>query len=213
MSRRTDSDSSENEDLRASSESDSELFERAQNGDTEAFERIVARFRDRVYRLAYGMMKNETDAEEVVQDAFLNLFRSLPTFRADSSPGTWIYRVAANSALMRLRTKRRKPLVSLDDLPQGQRARTLGESIAPPGAWARDPGDKLLNDELGKHVFDAIEGLPEKYRLVLLLRDVEGLSNEEVAESLGLTIPTVKSRLHRSRLYVRDKVDAYLKKK
>ncbi|MEO1483838.1 MAG: sigma-70 family RNA polymerase sigma factor [Myxococcota bacterium] len=213
MSRRSPPEPPESEGPSDSAESDIALFERAQGGDYGAFESIVKRFRDRVYRLAYGMMKNETDAEEVVQDAFLNLFRSLPTFRADSSPGTWIYRVAANSALMRLRTKRRKPLLSLDDLPPTQQNRTLGESIAPPGAWARDPGDKLLNDELSKHVFEAIEGLPEKYRLVLLLRDVEGLSNEEVAESLGLTVPTVKSRLHRSRLHVRDKVDAYLKKK
>lgn len=192
--------------------SDMELFKAAQDGDYQAFEAIVKRFQDRVHRLAFGMTKNETDAEEVVQDAFLNLFRSLPTFRADSSPGTWIYRIAANSALMRLRTKRRKPLLSIEDVPAGQRS-SLGESLEAPGSWARDPADTLLNRELGGHVFEAVDALPEKYRLVLLLRDVEGLSNEEVAETLGLTVPTVKSRLHRSRLYVRDKVDEYLKKK
>ncbi len=196
-----------------SEKSDHQLFREAQQGDYSAFETIVKRFHDRIHRLAYGMTKNETDAEEVVQDTFLNLFRSLPTFRADSSPSTWVYRIAANSALMRLRTKRRKPLLSIEDVPTQSRDRTLGESIQTPGSWARDPIDTLLTQELGDHVYKAIEDLPQKYRMVLLLRDVEGLSNEEVAETLGLTVPTVKSRLHRSRLHVRDKVDEYFKKK
>lgn len=192
--------------------SDLQLFKEAQLGDYSAFETIVKRFHERIYRLAYGMTKNEAEAEEVVQDTFLNLFRSLPTFRADASPSTWVYRIAANSALMRLRTKRRKPLLSVEDVSMSQRDPTLGESIQTPGSWARDPIDTLLTQELGDHVYAAIEELPQKYRMVLLLRDVEGLSNEEVAETLGLTVPTVKSRLHRSRLYVRNKVDEYFKK-
>lgn len=194
-------------------ESDMALFKAAQRGDDAAFEMIVRSFRERVYRLVFGMTKHETDAEEVVQDTFLNLFRSLPLFRADSSPSTWVYRIAANSALMRLRTKRRKPLVSVEDVSLTQRDPALGESIQTPGSWVRDPVHKALDRELREHIFDAIDELPQKYRMVLLLRDVEGLSNEEVAETLGLTVPTVKSRLHRSRLHVRDKVDEYSKKK
>jgi RNA polymerase sigma-70 factor (ECF subfamily) len=191
---------------------DLELFHAAQRGNYEAFEQIVKKYHDRVYRLAYGMMKSQAEAEEVVQDTFLNAFRSLASFRADSKPSTWIYRIAANSALMRLRTRRRKPLLSLDEVPNGASVNGNVESITPPGAWSRQPDEKLLTAELGKHIDRAVDELPEKYRLVLLLRDVEGLSNEEVASTLGLTIPTVKSRLHRSRMFVRERIEDYFRK-
>jgi RNA polymerase sigma-70 factor (ECF subfamily) len=191
---------------------DLELFRAAQKGNYEAFEQIVKKYHDRVYRLAYGMMKSQAEAEEVVQDTFLNAFRSLASFRADSKPSTWIYRIAANSALMRLRTRRRKPLLSLDEVPNGASVNGNVESIAPPGAWSRQPDEKLLTAELGKYIDRAVDELPEKYRLVLLLRDVEGQSNEEVATTLGLTIPTVKSRLHRSRMFVRERIEDYFRK-
>lgn len=204
-----DGDRQQREDAR----SDLELFLAAQKGDYPAFEEIVHRYHDRVFRLAYGMTKSESDAEEVVQDTFLNVFRSLPSFRAAASPGTWIYRVAANSALMRLRTKRRKPLLSLEDVPAADRSEDITRSLTPPGDWSRQPDEKLLTRELGDLIDRAVDALPEKYRLVLLLRDVEGLSNEEVAATLGLTIPTVKSRLHRSRMCVRERLEEYFRSK
>lgn len=192
----------------AGGRTDLELIEAAKVGDYQPFEELVRRYHDRVYRLAFGMMKSELEAEEVVQDTFLNLFRSLATFRADSAPGSWIFRIAANSALMRLRTKRRKPLLSIDDVVASG-ADTRPKAVWPAGEWSRQPEEKLLSRELAHQLEDAIERLPEKYRLVLLLRDVEGLNNEEVAETLGLTLPTVKARLHRSRLFVRDELDRY----
>lgn len=201
-----------NQDTNQGQQTDLDLFHAAQRGDYDAFEQIVRRFHDRVYRLAYGMTKNQTEAEEVVQDTFLNVFRSLASFRADSSPSTWIYRVAANSALMRLRTKRRKPLLSLDEVPNGASTNGNVESLTPPGAWSRQPDEKLLTKELGTIIDAAVDQLPEKYRLVLLLRDVEGLSNEDVASTLGLTLPTVKSRLHRSRMFVRERLEDYFRK-
>src|SRR4051812_6853917 len=94
---------------------DATLFSSAQAGDFAAFETVVGRYHERVYRLALGMMHNSHDAEEVVQDTFLNVFRALGSFKNESSPGTWIYRVAVNAALMRLRQKRRKPLLSIED--------------------------------------------------------------------------------------------------
>jgi RNA polymerase sigma-70 factor (ECF subfamily) len=191
---------------------DRDLVRAAQGGDYEAFEEIVRRYHDRVFRLAYGMTKSDSEAEEVVQDTFLNVFKNLRSFRADSAPGSWIYRVAANSALMRLRTKRRKPLLSVEDLPAAENGGTEG-GLWPVGAWARQPEDKLLSQELQTRLETAIAHLPEKYRLVLLLRDVEGLNNEEVADTLGLTVPTVKARLHRSRMFVRDEIDRYFKQK
>jgi RNA polymerase sigma-70 factor, ECF subfamily len=158
------------------------------------------------------MMKSSAEAEEVVQDTFLNVFRKLDSFRSDSAPGSWIYRIAANSALMRLRTKRRKPLLSIEDVPPGFENGGL-KALWPVGDWTRQPEEKLLDKELLRHLEEAIERLPEKYRLVLLLRDVEGLNNEEVAEALGVTLPTVKARLHRSRMFVRGELDDYFKEK
>jgi len=187
---------------------DLQLMQAAQSGDYPAFEELVRRFHDRVYRLAFGMTKSEQDAEEVVQDTFLNAFRSLQSFRHDSAPGSWIFRIAANGALMKLRTKRRKPLLSIEDMPSPSDDRRK-RAIWPVGEWSRQPEEKLLSRELAGHIEDAIERLPEKYRLVLLLRDVEGLNNEQVADALGLTLPTVKARLHRSRLFIRDELDRY----
>lgn len=191
---------------------DLELFHAAQRGNYEAFEQIVKKYYHRVYRLAYGMTKSQAEAEEVVQDTFLNAFRSLSSFRADSKPNTWVYSIAVNSALMRLRTQRRKPFLSLDEVPNGASINGNVASITPPGAWSRQPDEKLLTAELGKHIDHAVDELPEKYRLVLLLRETEGLSNDEVASILGLTIPTVKSRLHRSRMFVRERIEDYFRK-
>jgi RNA polymerase sigma-70 factor (ECF subfamily) len=187
---------------------DLELMDAAQASDYQAFEELVRRYHDRVYRLAYGMTKSAQDAEEVVQDTFLNAFKSLSTFRRDSAPGSWIFRIAANSALMRLRTKRRKPFLSIEDIPGGAEDKRK-RAVWPVSEWSRQPEEKLLSSELAHHIEDAIERLPEKYRLVLLLRDVEGLNNVQVADALGLTLPTVKARLHRSRLFIRDELDRY----
>ncbi|MBC7794895.1 MAG: sigma-70 family RNA polymerase sigma factor [Clostridia bacterium] len=200
-----------NQETSRSSVTDLDLFHGAQRGDYDAFEEVVRRFHDRVYRLAFGMTKNQTEAEEVVQDTFLNVFRSIKSFRADSSPGTWIYRVTANSALMRLRTKSRKPLLSLEEVPNGASVNGNLDFLTPPNAWSRQPDEKLLTKELVSVIDAAVDLLPEKYRLVLLLRDVEGLSNDDVAQTLGLTIPTVKSRLHRSRMFVRERLEDYFR--
>ena len=188
--------------------SDIDLFAAAQAGDYGAFEAVVKRFHQRVYRLVYGLTKSVQDAEEVVQETFLNVFRGLPSFKNESAPGSWIYRIAVNAALMRLRSRKRKPLLSIEDKKPG--LDSLDEAgVWPRSNWARRPDDGLLSKELVTHVADAIERLPEKYRLVLLLRDVEGQSNEEAAHALGLTLPTTKSRLHRARLFVRHELERY----
>jgi RNA polymerase sigma-70 factor (ECF subfamily) len=194
-----------------SERSDIELVNAAKGGDYDAFEALTVRYQDRVYRLALGMTKSPQDAEEVMEEAFLNIFRNIESFRGDSSPGSWIYRVAANAALMKLRTRRRKPLLSIEDSLLAHADAERG-NINAPGPWARQPDEKLLDKELGDYITRAIEQLPEKYRMVLLLRDVEEQSNEEVARPRGLTVPTVKSRLYRSRLFVRDQLEQYFSK-
>ncbi len=201
-----------NQDIDQAATNDLDLFHAAKRGNYDAFEQIVRRYHERVYRLAFGMMKSQSDAEEVVQDTFLNAWKSLDGFRGDAKPATWIYRIAANAALMRLRGKQRKPTLSFEEVPNGASLSGEVELLGPPTAWSREPLEKLLTSELGQIIDAAVDLLPEKYRLVLLLRDVEGLSNEEVASTVGLTVPTVKSRLHRSRMFVRERIEEYFRK-
>ncbi len=201
-----------NQDTDQGATADLDLFHAAKRGNFDAFEQIVRRYSDRIYRLAFGMLKSPSDAEEVVKDTFLNAWKSIDSFRADSKPTTWIYRLAANTALTRLRTKQGRPVLGFEEVPNGASLSGEVELLGSPTAWSRQPDEKLLTTELGSVIDKAVDILPEKYRLVLLLRDVEGLSNEDVASTVGLTIPTVKSRLHRSRMFVRERLEAYFRK-
>jgi RNA polymerase sigma-70 factor (ECF subfamily) len=200
---------------------DGDLILAARAGDYGAFEVLVQRYHERVHRLAFGLTKSEAEAEEAVQETFLSLFRNLHRFEGRSALGSWLYRIAVNAVLMGMRRRRRKPLLLLEESPrEGDRASalagpfpSLSESIWPAGDWARQPEAKLLSRELGACIQAAIADLPDKYRLVLLLRDVDGQSNDEVAHTLGLTVPTVKARLHRSRLLVRQALERYFAKR
>ncbi|MBI5508334.1 MAG: sigma-70 family RNA polymerase sigma factor [Deltaproteobacteria bacterium] len=199
-------------DQTAPAATDQDLLSVARRGDYAAFEEIVRRYQDRVYRLGLGMTSQPAEAEEVVQDTFLSIFRGLASFRGDASLSSWIFRVAANASLMVLRRQRRKPHLSLEDT-RPDYADDGGGRVRMPGAWVGEPDEMILSGELKGLIEAAITGLPEKYRLVLLLKDVEGLSNDEVAQTLGLTVPTVKARLHRSRLIVREQLDDYFNKR
>jgi RNA polymerase sigma-70 factor (ECF subfamily) len=191
---------------------DEELVARARNKDFGAFEELVDRYDDKIYRLAFRFVRNETEAKEIVQDTFLSVWRKLDTFKGDAQFGSWLYRVAANAALMRLRAQRRHPEVSTEDLPidyldnYGHLPNT-GEN------WAKRPDDELQSDELRRRIQRAVDELPEIYRTVFLVRDVEGLSTEETAEVLQISIPTVKTRLHRARLALRDAITRYFDQK
>ena len=188
------------------------LVERLRSGDAAALETLMERYAPRVYRLAYGITRNQADAEEVVQDVFLNLFRKIDSFEGRSALGTWIYRVAANQALIKRRGKRFELEVALEEqLPtfladghrEGDRAWVLAD-------WSRTPEEELLAGEAQAVLDRAIESLPDHYRAVLMLRDVEGLPNDEVAEALGESVATVKSRLHRARLALREQLTRFL---
>ncbi len=186
---------------------DAALVERAKNHDDSAFEELVRRYHHTVYRLALTMTKNPRDAEEVTQETFLNLYRKLDTFRGESKFSSWLYRVTANFALMRLRKQRRQPQVLLDDLlPQFYEN---GRFEKPASDWSERADRQFENRELGEKINHAISELPEKYRIILVLRDVENLSNEEIAVTLGMSVPAVKSVLHRSRLFVREALNKY----
>lgn len=189
------------EEYVATTATDEELVHRAQQDDERAFGELVTRYESKVYSLAMKMLRNPEDAEDVLQDTFLRAYRGIKSFKGNSTFSTWVYRITANSALMRLR-KKQLPQVSIEDADE----RDAPISIAD---WAPGPVEQLLNQEMQKVMDEAIDALPAEFRQVFILRDVEEMSNAEVAEILDLTVAAVKSRLHRARLKVRNRLAQY----
>ena len=188
--------------------SEAALIARLRGRDAGALEILMERHAARVYRVAFGITRNEADAEEVVQDVFLSLFEKIGAFEERAALGTWLYRVATNSALLRRRGKRLELEVSLEDqLPtfkeDGHRA---GERSFLLADWSPSAETEVLGDETRALVRRAIDMLPPHYRAVVMLRDVEELSNEESAEILGEPVSSVKSRLHRARMALREQL-------
>lgn len=175
-------------------------------GDRAEFARLVDAYSAPIYRLGLKMLGHEQDAEDVLQNTFLNALIHLPKFEGRSSLLTWLYRIAANEALMLIRKK--KPEINLGDAETGE---NNDEELRPTQFmdWSALPEDELLSGE-GKQTLDqAIQTLPESLRIVFLLRDVEGLSIKETAETLNLTETNVKTRLLRARLFLREQLSAY----
>jgi len=183
---------------------DADLVKLAQDGDNRAFDELVKRYENKVYRLAFKILRHEDDAGEALQDAFLSAYRGLKNFKADSTFSTWLYRVATNAALMKYR-KRRDGHVSLEQ-SQSHDEDAEGLQIAD---WSALPDDELLTGELDEILSEGLDRLPDELREVFVMRDIEGLSNSDVAERLRLTVPAVKSRLHRARLQLRDRLNRY----
>lgn len=184
---------------------DDELVKLSQGGDTRAFDELVRRYRDRVYRLSYKILRHEEDAAESLQDAFLSAFRGIKNFKSESTFSTWLYRIATNASLMKYR-KRRDGMVSLDQ--SQSRDNESGEAMQLPD-WSTQPLEELLDSELDTVLREGVDLLPEDDREVFVKRDIVGLSNQEVAEELGLTVAAVKSRLHRARMKLRDRLNRY----
>jgi len=181
------------------------LLERLREGEEAAFEELVRSQGGRMLSVAKRMLRNEDDAQDAVQDAFLSAFRALDRFEGGSRLGTWLHRIVVNAALMKLRTRRRKPEEPLD--PLLPRFQEDGHLERPARAWARRADEALESEETRRLVLDRIAELPETYRTVLLLRDVEGLDTEETAQALAITTGAVKTRLHRARLALRELLD------
>lgn len=176
--------------------------------DEGAFNEIVSRYTDKIYRLALKITRNPSDAEEVLQEVFLTLIEKLYTFREDSKFSTWLYRVAANTSYLNLKAKRKYVKnISLESYaPYNEDGSLTGIQT---NDWSNLPDEVLLSQEGAEIIEKAINELPEPYRIVFHLRDVEGLKNEEVGEILGLSLPAVKSRILRARLFLRDKLSGY----
>jgi RNA polymerase sigma-70 factor, ECF subfamily len=188
---------------------DGPLVAALRRGDPTAAEDLVAAYGDRAWRLAMRITGNAQDAEEGVQDAFLSVIRKIDTFRGDSAFGSWLYRIVANAGYQCCRRRRgRGADVSLDKLlPEFDEH---GRHVAPVADWSMSVDDPARQTELRMVLSTAIDELPSDYHAVVLLRDVEGLSQQETAEALGLTVVNVKSRLHRARLFLRKRLEAHL---
>jgi RNA polymerase sigma-70 factor (ECF subfamily) len=185
----------------ASADRDAELVRRAKRGDGRAYGSLVARYQDKIYRLARRMTVTDEDAEDVLQEAFVKAYKSLGTFEGKSRFSTWLYRITVNLALMKLR-KRRIDTVSMDvpvSTEQGSAPREF-ENGRP------DPLEALLAKESRDVLDKAIAGLPTGYRAVFVLRHVEELSTEETARILKISVAAVKSRLHRTRILLREQL-------
>jgi len=180
---------------------DTELVRRAQADDDRAFGELVSRYESKVFSLALKMLRNPEDAEDVLQDTFLRAYRGIKSFQGTSTFSTWIYRITANSALMRLR-KKQLPTVSIEDQEENETPVSIAD-------WTPGPVEQLLNSELRRVMEEAIDALPPEFRQVFILRDVEELSNADVAEILDLSVAAVKSRLHRARLKIRNRLAPY----
>jgi RNA polymerase sigma-70 factor (ECF subfamily) len=180
----------------------------ASRGDAAAFEQLMVEYSGRVYRLAFGITRDHADAEEVAQDVFLTILRKGNSFEGRSALSTWIYRVTANAALNKRRGKRREVEVPIEEhLPtfeadghrHGDRSFLLAD-------WSQDPERAALAGETRRTLEHGLDVLPGHYRAVLVLRDVEELTNEEVAEIIGESVASVKSRLHRARMALREQL-------
>src|SRR5712692_5662226 len=180
-------------------EEDRELLARAQAGDMSAFEALVEQHRDKVYSLALRMTRSDADAAEIVQDTFLSAYQHLKEFRGEAAFGSWVHRIAANHALMRLR--HRSVIQAAEQELQGPEFNERGSFAEYPATdWSRRADEKVLDDELRVAIQQATDQLPEGHREVFLLKDVEGLSYEQIAEITGDSVPAIKSRLHLARL-------------
>jgi RNA polymerase sigma-70 factor (ECF subfamily) len=188
--------------IRFATRSDEELVRMAQAGENRAFDELVRRYQNKVYRLSYKILRHEEDAAESLQDAFLSAYRGLHAFKVEATFSTWLYRIATNAALMKIR-KRRPNHVSLEQ--------SAGDDNAPLQIrdWSAQPAEELLTRETREVMEEGVRALSTELRTVFVLRDIEGLSSAEAAEVLGLSVAAVKSRLHRARLALRERLNRY----
>ena len=188
---------------------DAELLEALRRRDATAAERLVATFGNRAYRLAIGITGNQQDAEEAVQDAFSSVIRKIDTFRGDAALGSWIYRITANAANHKRRSgARRRHEISLDEiLPTFHEDGGYADPIVD---WSTELDDPAVQTELRSVLTSALEELPDHYRAVIILHDIEALSMAEVADCLDITLSAAKARAHRARLFLRQRLAGFM---
>jgi RNA polymerase sigma-70 factor (ECF subfamily) len=192
------------------SPTDLDLLQDARQGQWEAFEALVERYESRVFGLAWRLLQHRQDAEDATQLTFISFMEHLGRFRAESSVATWLLRIAANQALTILRKRRGSKTVSLENETDGEGREgplPLPDYIA---HWRQDPSELAQRAEVNELLADALAELDEKYRVVFVLRDLEGFTVKEAAEWLGISVPNVKVRLLRARLQLRERLTRVL---
>ena len=186
---------------------DFDLIQAINSGQADKFHELVKRYEQKLYNFSLRMCRDHSDAEDMIQETFLNVFRYLKDFRYETKFKNWLYKVAASTCIKKRRKSKFAPdqELSLDEfLPEDEAEKP--DSVP---EWAMLPLDKLLNEELASVINKTILALPKKYRVVIILRDIEGFSTAETAQILNLSPSNVKVRLHRARLYLRDKLKGY----
>jgi len=187
-------------------EVDRALVESFLAGDKTSFEELLNSYASKIYALALRLTKNPEDAEEVLQDVFVAVYRKIDRFEGKSSFSSWLYRVAVNASFMKLRKNRQDKSVKFDDISAAGQ-----EALMPRTTSSEDVDSLTYRHEMRDRLEEAVNTLPDEYRPVFTLRDVDGLTTQEVANVLQLTVPAVKSRLHRSRLMLRRRLRSYYK--
>ena len=190
-------------------DADASLVEALRREEPSAAEELVERYGDRVYRLALRITGSNEDAEEAAQDALWTAARKIGMFKGESAFGSWLYRITANAAYQKLRARKGKSReIAMDEVLPSLDGD--GRHFEPMDDWSNRVDEKALQGELREVLETAIDALPDDYRTALVLHDVEGLSNPDIAETLGISLPAVKSRVHRSRLFVRKRLADYM---
>lgn len=185
-------------------QSDALVVRDLKKGDAKAMEEIVRRYSNKVYNLAYHLTRDSAAAEEIMQDVFLTVIAKIATLTNEAYFSTWLYRVTTNAAYGFLRKEKKfSEQTPVEDLDQEPHASV---------DWSELPDDVLLSEESREVLKRSIDSLPEAMRTVVIMKDMEGLKNEEIAEALGISVPAVKSRLHRGRLMLRDQLSDYFSK-
>ncbi len=180
------------------------LIENAQNGDRTALSKLVKKYEQTVYNFAFKICRDKDKAENTMQETFLSMVKSLNQFSGKSKLSTWLYTVVSNHCLMQARSNAKFKFASFDDEESSINERDIVD-------WEVAPDRLAENKELKKHLDNAIKNLSPEYRIVFLLRDIEGLSSEETGKITNLSVPAVKSRLHRARAFLRNELNEYIK--
>jgi len=184
-----------------------QLVKSLQAGQMDSFERLANLYQKKIYTLSFNLTRNAMDSEDVTQEVLLTLFKKIHTFQGRSAFSSWVYRITLNATYMKLRSRKKEQSISIDELLPSfngsgfQQERTQD--------WSENTESLLFDNEVRETIQKAVNSLPDKEKVVFLLRDVEGLPTENVSEILELTIPAVKSRLHRARLFLRKKLASY----
>jgi len=190
---------------------DAELIHAAREGDHRAFTALVRRYEETVYRFSFKVCRDEQQAAETLQDTFVNVFRKLSSFDGKSKFSTWLFTIVTNNCLMKHRRRKssaiEEPLEMYDEPPDHEK----GPHRPRVARWDKTPEDLLIDSELREQLDAAIQKLPVDYRVVFVLRDIEGNSAEETARVLGISIEATKSRLRRARAFLKSRLDNYLR--